>query len=371
MTKFLTCLLAISLMAGLATAQTDIDDIQVYNAAGEPASPYDGQTVTIEGVVYVPAGIYNNGTHYILDATGGISFFQAGTGLALGDEVSVTGTVDVYSGEIQIANPSITYLGSPGEPTPTPATTGELANDYERVGDFVSVIGEVTSKSSSQFELATVGEDTMIVYIDSTTGIDLGAVAVGDEYQVTSPVVVFNTPDRAQAPLPERPGRGPHGRHPARDRGPPPWTTTWSCPPAPPTFSATITDNSAVASATLYYRESDGETAGSWMSMSMSNLGGDTYGATLPAGFANSQIDYYFSATDDGAQTVTLPGDAPAGFFEVAVGLTSIYEMQYVHPDSANGDTPFLDKVLNIQGIVTAGTGEVGSPSKFIVQEAE
>ncbi len=64
------------------------------------------------------AGTYNNGTHYILGATGGITFFQPGTGLALGDQVEVTGTVGTFSGEIQIASPNITYISSPGEPTP-------------------------------------------------------------------------------------------------------------------------------------------------------------------------------------------------------------------------------------------------------------
>jgi hypothetical protein len=371
MMKILTCLLAVTLTAGLAAAQT-IDEIQFYDpVTGEPASPYDGQTVTVQGVVYVPGGVYNSGTHYILGATGGISFFQSGTGLSVGDEVSVTGTVDTFSGEIQLASPSITYIGSPGEPSPTPATSGEIASDYERVGDFVSVIGEVAYKDgNSEFGLFSPGEDTLIVYIDSTTGIDLGAVAVGDEYQVLSPVVNFNSiielKPRFQSDLIEDPSGDtlPVIQSPSVDN-------YVVLADAPVTVSATITDNSGVASALLYYRDSDGENPGAWASVAMTDQGGDLYAGTIPGGHTGSQIDWYVEATDDGAQTVTLPGDAPDGYYELAVGITSIYEMQYVHPDTASGDSPLTGEVLNIRGVVTAGTGEVGAPSKFIVQEQE
>ncbi len=46
-------LAVVVLLAGAVSAQTPIDDIQVYDAAIAPASPYAGQTVTIEGVIYV------------------------------------------------------------------------------------------------------------------------------------------------------------------------------------------------------------------------------------------------------------------------------------------------------------------------------
>lgn len=371
MTKIFFSLLAVMLTAGLVSAQT-IDDIQYYNPeTGAPESPYEDQTVTVQGVVYVPAGIYNGGTHYILGATGGISFFQSGTGLALGDEVSVTGTVDEFSGEIQIADPSITYLGSPGEPAPTPMTPGEVLFDYENVGDFVSVIGEVTYKDgNSEFGLAVTGVDTsLVVYIDSTTGINLGAVDVGDEYEVTSPVVVFNglieLKPRYQSDLVEDPTGDtvPVIENPGVDN-------YVLMPGVGATFTAEISDNSAITAATMYYRESDGENPGAWMSAGMSNAGGDVYTVSITAPL-NAEIDYYFQATDDGAQTVTLPGDAPAGYYSLAVGLTPIYDLQYVHPDSADGSSAYDGRVLNIRGIVTAGTGEVGAPSKFIVQEPE
>jgi hypothetical protein len=366
-----TCLVVLALTAGVAAAQT-IDEIQEYNPAdGSPASPYVGQTVTVTGTVYVTAGTYNNGTHYIQGATGGISFFQSGTGLQLGDQVEVTGTVGDFSGEIQIESPSITTTGSGDVPAPTPYTPAEVVDDYELVGNFVSVIGTVTSKEGSQFTLGTGGEEDLIVYIDSTTGIDLGAVQVGDEYQVISPVVVFNglieLKPRFQADLIEDPTGDtlPVISDVTADNFVPLQST-------PVTISASITDNSGVQSATLYHRDADADgPLGSWMSVAMTSAGGDLYEATIPGGHAGSEIEYYLEATDDGAQTVTLPGDAPDGFYELAVGLTSIYEMQYVHPDSANQDSEYLDRVVNVGGVVTAGTGEAGAPSRFVVQAQE
>ena len=372
MRKFLPCLLAVVLMAGFAVAQTtSIGDIQYYNPAdGAIASPLAGQSVTVVGTVYVVAGTYNSGTHYIQDATGGIAFFQNATGLAIGDQVEMTGTVGDYSGEIQLTSVSYTVLSNVGEPPPIPTTPAEVLADYEWVGNFVACTGIVTAKTTSQFTLATGLAEDLIVYIDSDTGIDLGAVDVGDEYLVKSPVVKYNAlielKPRMQSDLIEDPTGDtvPVISNVACDNFVPMADTAIA-------VSADITDNSAVQSATLYFRDSDGVTPGAWMSVAMSNVGADTYEGTIPAPHAESQIDYYVEATDDGAQTVTLPGDAPTGVYTVAVGLTSIYEMQWVNPDSTNLDTPFMDKVLNIKGVVTAGTGEVGTPSKFIVQEQE
>src|SRR6056297_2944532 len=139
-----TCLVVLVMTAGVAAAQT-IDEIQQYDPeTGAPASPYAGQNVTVTGTVYVVAGTYNSGTHYIQGATGGISFFQNSTGLVIGDVIELTGTVGSFSGEIQINSPSITTTGSAPEPTPAPYTPGEVIDDYELVGSFVAVTGIVT-----------------------------------------------------------------------------------------------------------------------------------------------------------------------------------------------------------------------------------
>jgi len=367
-----TCLVVLALTAGVAAAQT-IDEIQQYDpVTGAPASPFDGQTVTVTGTVYVIAGTYNSGTHYIQGATGGISFFQNGSGLVIGDVIELTGEVGSFSGEIQIESPSITVTGSAPEPTPTPYTPAEVVNDYELVGSFVAVTGLVSSKSGNQFTLQTGDPDNqLIVYIDSDTGIDIGAVAVGDEYLVKSPVVNFNglieLKPRMQSDLVEDPtGDTLPVISTVRADNYVPMADT------PVVITAAVNDNSGVAGATIYYRDANAEgPLGGWMNVAMTNTVGHTYEGTIPGGHGGEEIEYYLEATDDGGQTVTLPGDAPDGFYELAVGLTPIYEMQYVHPDSANQDNPYLDRVVNVAGVVTAGTGEAGAPSRFVVQAQE
>jgi len=359
-------MLAVLMTAGLAAAQT-IDDIQYYNpVTGAPESPYAGQVVTVSGTVYVVAGTYNTGTQYIQNETGGIAFFLASTGLEIGDVVEVTGTVGLFQGEIQISSPSFSLTGSAPEPTPIPLTPAALLADYEYVGSFVAVTGVVASKTTGQFTLEA-GTDDLVVYIDADTGIDIGAVAVGDEYLVKSPAVVFNglieLKPRMQSDLVEDPsGDTVPVISGIRAENYVPMANE------PIVIRATIEDNSAVASAILRYRNSDGTTPGAWNSVAMVAQGGDLYQGTIPANHPQSQVDYYIEATDDGAQTVTNPGDAPDGFYSIAVGLTSIYAMQYAHPDSTSQNTPYLGKVLNIAGVVTAGTGEAGAPSKFVVQ---
>ena len=59
----------------------------------------------------------------------------------------------------------------------------------------------------------------------------------------------------------------------------------------------------------------------------MANVGGDVYEATIP-GTAAAGLDYYIEAQDDAAQFSTAPGDAPASWRSLAVGTTSIVDIQ-------------------------------------------
>lgn len=184
-------LLACGLMLAFpATAQT-IDEIQVYDTAGTPASPYAGMGVSVSGVVTVTEGTYNSGTHYVQDPTGGLQFFKTLSGLMLGDNVTVTGTVGSFGGEIQISNPSVVLHSHGAEPEPLPAPISVIVADYEMVGTFVSTSGTVTAVASSSLFLAE-GPDTVFVYIDADTRIDIAEVQVGDWYEIRAPVVVFN-----------------------------------------------------------------------------------------------------------------------------------------------------------------------------------
>jgi len=355
-------------VSGIAAAQT-IDDIQYYNpTTGVPASPYNGTTQTVEGRVYVIKGTYNGGSHYILDDSGnGIAFYNsAAPPLTYGDRVSVTGTVGIFQGEIQLSPaPTVTFLGAEAVPTPVVMTIAAAKSDYENVGKFVSLSGLIaTAPVSGQFKLHS-GTDSIIVYIDSDTGINLGAVAVGDAYTIISPLVnytggIMELKPRRQSDLIE--GSGPIiDAVNCAD-----WTPLAS---DPITVTATITDDVAVTSAALYYRDDSGDSTGVFLSTAMSNTGGNTWSATIPGGFLGRQVDFYVSALDGGGNTSLNPGDAPAGWYEVAVGITSIHDVQYVDPATTPQNSPFTGRVVNVQGIVTAGTGDAGSASKFIMQD--
>lgn len=377
----ITLMASLLLISGMASAQfTDIDDIQVYDGLGAPASPYNGTVVTVAGNIFVVKGTYNNGTHYIADATGGITFFDSAATFNIGDYVEITGTVGPYSGEYQLSG--LTYANqAPGsEPASIVLTVEECLTTYENVGNFVSVIGtiaDLTGPTDNTFSL--VGADsTIICYRDIDTGIDLSAMANGDLYQIKGPLVNYNglieIKPRQQSDVVENPGgdtvpviANVDCTSPSSDYQP---EYHWA-PLAGDdiTVTADITDDLGVSSAMLYYRSSDGVTPGSWSSVAMSATG-DSWSGVIAGPHSQSQVDFYIQATDSGAQIVTLPGNAPTGFLSVAVGLTSIYDMQYSHPDSSTTAAAYAGKILNINGIVTAGPGQVGAGSKFLVQEA-
>jgi FlgD Ig-like domain len=179
-------------LGGMAPAQT-IDDIQSYDPlTGVGNSPYDGQTVTLTGEIYLVKGTLNGGTHYFRDGTGGISFYDSGAvGLEYGTQVEVTGTVGLYVGEYEISGPTITVTGSGPDPTPMTALPEEVLHDYEYVGDFVSVVGEVVAVAANSFNIAAA-DSSFFIDIDSDTGIDLSDVQVGDIYQAAGACVNYN-----------------------------------------------------------------------------------------------------------------------------------------------------------------------------------
>ena len=377
----MVCGLCLIMAGSLAMAQT-IDEIQVYTELGAPDSPYDTQILSATGTIYVIADTYNPGTIYIVDGTGnGITAYnQAFTGLVVGTSVTIQGTVGTYSGEIQLASPTLTSNhGFVGVPTPIAMTVSEVLNGvggetgYENVGKFVSVIGKVTEVNASNFFLTTDPPSTDIiqVYIDIDTEISLGNVQVDDIYQVLSPVVVYNTEielkPRKQGDLIENPGGDtvPVIDNVVCDNYVPETAD-------PVLVSASITDDGTVVSASLHYRYSDGVTPGSWETpVGMVQGVGDTWSATIPGSHPERLIEYYISATDDFPQIVTQPGDAPLSYYTLAVGFTSIYDMQYADPEGEVGTAAMIGQYLNIRGVVTAGTGQAGSTTKFILQEVD
>ena len=82
----------------------------------------------------------------------------------------------------------------------------------------------------------------------------------------------------------------------------------------PHTVTATITDNSRIVSASLFY-----STDASFREIPMVNMGDDLYSAFIPEQLPCTIVKYYISAIDDCGNVVTDPFNAPAGTFKFGI----------------------------------------------------
>jgi len=136
--------LALLIILASSTFATTIYDIQYTTdpgADGTYPSPLNGEDVTVTGIV-TAVGYYSSGStrFFISDPDGGawhgIFVFSSDSGLQLGMEVEVTGTVTEYYGFTEIGYATVSILGE-GNPVPDPVvvTTNDLASNeaYEGV----------------------------------------------------------------------------------------------------------------------------------------------------------------------------------------------------------------------------------------------
>ncbi|MBH31007.1 MAG: hypothetical protein CMG71_03330 [Candidatus Marinimicrobia bacterium] len=135
------------------------------------------------------------------------------------------------------------------------------------------------------------------------------------------------------------------------------------CVPKPDssvTLTVTISDNSTIASAEIYYAVD----AGSYQSVTMTNTSGTTYAGTIPATSTDgARVHYYVKATDDGdgqnsAMSATLPSDTEVQQYSyiTKTGNLTIYDLQYTK--WSGGDSPFDGCEVTVNGIVTADTSQ-------------
>jgi VWA domain-containing protein len=174
-----------------------LDIVQRYvpGCAG-PASPFAGQQVTVFGRVSVRKGTFDQATQYIEDCSGGIQVFGPGLPMAnVGDTVQVTGTVDISTGEIRIAN--VVSYALIGPPNPDFAHLGlkeptncQEVNCCEMIGSLQRFQGFAAGPVVDfQFPLVRFfglpnAYSTMVRLVPST-GIDPGVIHPGGFYVVT------------------------------------------------------------------------------------------------------------------------------------------------------------------------------------------
>ena len=171
----------------------DIATVKSYNSqSGHPNSQYVNEVVSVEGTVFVQAGTFSEGGYYLQDETGGINFYHHNPTVTpvVGDHIQVTGPLWYDSNfELYIGWPGIRVIDSGPEPEPTLYSTANLLSDYEHIGDFVSVFGNVASVGSAPFVIEQGGVP-LEIRIDEDTGVDLSDVSIGDIYKVTGPCLI-------------------------------------------------------------------------------------------------------------------------------------------------------------------------------------
>jgi len=174
-------------VAAIPTLYT-IAQIQTPNAGGD-TSQYYGEFVETNGIVTALGSYF----YFIQDGVAdysGIYVYSSPGDLALGDDVTLVGTVAEYYGLTQFGSVSETTVNSSGNALPEPLvlTTGEVATEAHE-GMLVTTTGTCTAFSTNP------GGDYWLFQLDDGSGVAHGddgisspALTVGLIYEATGPV---------------------------------------------------------------------------------------------------------------------------------------------------------------------------------------
>lgn len=153
-----------------------------------------GTPVTVRGVVTVGSGDLSGSYFFVQDETAGVKVFTPAS-TNVGDFVEVRGTMDLFSGEVEIANASITTLGTAEVPEPI-VLTGEQHLSGEFQGSLVTLMGlEVTAValnvSGGDNVTVSAPDGSVIIIRADHDGVEPGSFTVGSVYDVTGVVSPF------------------------------------------------------------------------------------------------------------------------------------------------------------------------------------
>ncbi len=150
----------------------------------------EGDVVTVKGIVTSPTDHFFD-VFYIQDNSGGIAVYGAQAGdLSIGTEVMVTGTLEYFEGELELAfddwGVQIMKSGPTGEevaPLDLPTADSMLEKHQ---GKLITTTGQVKEIDHA---LGTViiddGSGPALMYVDGYLGIDISGVEEGRTYQFT------------------------------------------------------------------------------------------------------------------------------------------------------------------------------------------
>ncbi len=198
--------------------------VSTIRSVQENAAALEGQSVTVEGVVYIPSTFLQPGSGnfsaYIQDDSGrGINVFgfsddvlAASPALqTIGNRVRVTGSVTLFGSTVEIASLTEVALIETGAPVPAPQTlTAAAANDAQWEGTFIQVTGTVQSSSAGGPGVNYVVQDgtgTIVVRVLDALGASVAnagdtvtARGAGSAFQGTFQVLVGQASDFVVTP---------------------------------------------------------------------------------------------------------------------------------------------------------------------------
>jgi hypothetical protein len=357
--KILAVGVILSLLVIPATASAQLElTLRQVQGVGDSVSPYLESLVTVRGTVHCPAGIYNAGSFYIYDKTAGLLIYDAGNTFQLGDSVWVTGTVIEYNGETEISGPDAVGLIAVDRSLDTLVTTVDTAKMEFYEGYLARIEGTIitapTGGYNPSFDIADA-TDTMTVFVDGTTGIDVSGIDVGENWTVIGMLSDYQgnheIKPRYQTDLIADPN--------ISGVCPDPYYADSGTQIA---VGAKVTAQAGVASVTLYYRQVGG---GGFSTTAMSPMGGDYYEGSFTPG-ASVDYEFYVEAFDNNTVRNTYPGGADVGLYiEIPEYATSISTIQIASQDTL---TQMNGEIVCVHGVVTAGSGTY-NPFYYMIQD--
>jgi DNA/RNA endonuclease YhcR with UshA esterase domain len=190
MKKIYTLFLGLVLIGSAANGQT------IFAIQGQAAaSPLDGTTVTTSGVV---TGVVLNGaaagSFFIQDGAGawnGLYVYDPGASVSIGDNVTVSATVDEFNNTTELISVTNITVNSTGNTLPTPTTlttTNVNQEDYE--GVLVSVVNAPATAVGSTvgFGIWEVNDGSGVIQVDDDIFPYANTATLGTSYGVTGPV---------------------------------------------------------------------------------------------------------------------------------------------------------------------------------------
>ncbi len=366
-----------------------IHDIQyVSDPASDDASPYEGQTVLVEGIVTAAPGELGSRAMVIEDAAGGpwsgLYVFDSGNfsglSVARGDKVRVLGSVIEYNGMTELTFDSLAVL-STGNTLPDPAVVS--------TGDFVSAgTAEQWESVYLEFQNATVTDDNLgygeWAFDDgsgATRADDMGSFTydptLGDYYIFIRGIGWYSYGNYKLEP---RDDDDFFLGTPANDLGVTKRGPAYALPGDTLTYTIQVQNPLLVAVENVVLTDtlpvSVTNVLSSSNALTVTNLGGQIVwefgqiGAgvtetvyltaslpmTMPNGFmlTNSAV-VTTTSTDD-------PANNTASVNTTVYAPTAIYDIQHVDDPAADDASPYEGQTVLVEGVVVAAPGEIDTP---------